>query len=332
MSGVFHGGGIAAAARAFGIAPADWLDLSTGINPAPPPLPELDPALFHRLPDADLMLKTREAARRFYASGDVLPIAAPGTQPLIRILAATGGRGRVAILSPTYGEYRAVFSAAGFDVDEISTLDAVTHAHRFVIVVNPNNPDGRLYSRADLLALSLDLAGNGTTLVVDEAFGELHPHESLAGAVGHHPHLVVLKSFGKFFGYAGIRLSFAIAGEDHAAALETELGPWPASGPALAIARDFFALDPAPMCAAIQARAHALQVLLAANGLRVAGNAGLFLLVDTPAARALHLHLCGRGILTRIFDYRSNWMRIGLTANDSERERLANALADWNAR
>lgn len=329
MSGVFHGGGLAAAARAHGNRPEDWLDLSTGINPVPPALPVLDPALFHRLPDADLMNDARVAAQRFYASGDVLPIAASGTQPLIRILAARVGKGKVAILSPTYGEYRAVFSAAGHVVDEISGLDAVRPDHAIVVVVNPNNPDGRLFSRADLLALSLDLAGDDRTLIVDEAFGDLHPGESLAGAVGDHRHVVVLRSFGKFFGLAGIRLSFAIAGADHAAALEAGLGPWPVSGPALAIARDVFARDPAPIRQAIRARADAMARLFADRGLKVAADAGLFLLIETPDAQALHAHLCGHAILTRIFDYRKTWMRVGLAADDHALERLSDALSDW---
>lgn len=331
MSGVFHGGGVAAAARAFGLAPGEWLDLSTGINPTAPALPALDAALFHRLPDADLMAEAREAARRFYASGDVLPIAAAGTQPLIRILAARGELGRVAILSPTYGEYRAVFQAAGHAVDDIATLDAVRPEHRFVVVVNPNNPDGRLFSRADLLALSLDLAGNDQTLIVDEAFGDLHPGESLAGLVAHHPHLIVLRSFGKFFGYAGIRLSFAISGAAHAEALQAALGPWPVSGPALAIAKGLFALDPEPIRTGIFRRSESLQALLSRSELRVAANAGLFLLIETPFAARLHTHLCRNGILTRIFDYRSDWMRIGLPPDDVADERLARALADWRA-
>lgn len=332
MSGVFHGGGVAAAARAYGHAPADWLDLSTGINPAPPDLPVLEPALFHRLPDADLTSDVRLAAQRFYASGDVLPIAAAGTQPLIRILASRAARGRVAVLSPTYGEYRAVFAAAGHAVDEVSGLDAVRPEHRVVVAVNPNNPDGRLYSRADLLALSLDLAGDDRLLVVDEAFGDMHPGESLAGAVGHHPHVVVLRSFGKFFGLAGIRLSFAIAGADHAAALEAGLGPWPVSGPALAIARALFARDPAPIRQAIRHRAEALGQVFAGRGLRVVADAGLFLLIETPEAEALHAHLCRHAILTRIFDYRKTWMRVGLAADAQALARLSDALSAWRPR
>ncbi len=332
MSHVFHGGGVSAAAQAYGIAVADWLDLSTGINPVPPALPAFDPQLFHRLPDADLLGEARRAAARFYRSGDVLPIAAAGTHPLIRLLAAKTQKGRVAILSPTYGEYRAVFSATGHAVDEIATLSEVAAEHGVVIVVNPNNPDGRRYSRADLLALSLDLAERGAMLIVDEAFGELHPETSLAGLVAHHPHLVVLKSFGKFFGFAGVRLSFAIAGEDHAATIEAGLGPWAVSGPALALAKHCFALDAEAIRREIWQQARRLETVLSVAGLRIVANAGLFLLVEAPDPAALHAHLCRHAILTRIFDYRTNWMRIGLPADQAGLDRLQSALKAWSNR
>lgn len=332
MSKLFHGGGIAAAARAYGIAPQDWLDLSTGINPVPPALPTLDLQLFHRLPDMDLFEAARQAAARFYGSGDVLPIAAAGTQPLIRVLAGSVERGRVAILSPTYGEYRTVFSTAGHAVDEVSTLSDVTEEHRAVVVVNPNNPDGRRHSKADLLALSLDLSERGALLIIDEAFGEMQPEASLAGVVAHHPHLVVLKSFGKFFGFAGVRLSFAITGERHAATLEAGLGPWPVSGPALALASHCFELDANSIRRQIWKQAGQLEELLTAAGLRVVANAGLFLLVEDTKASVLHAHLCQNAILTRIFDYRRDWLRIGLPADGAGFGRLRSALQNWSRR
>lgn len=330
MSGVFHGGGIAAAARRFEIPAERWLDLSTGINPVTPDLPSLPSSLFQRLPDADLLLETREAAGRFYGSGAVLPIASPGTQAMIRILAGQIAKSRVAIVSPTYGEYRAVFGAAGHRIDEVAELSGISAVHDVVIIVNPNNPDGRRYSRADLIALSLDLAGRGATLIVDEAFGDLYPEASLARDVAHHPHLIVLKSLGKFFGLAGLRLSFAVCGEPYADALEEGLGPWPVSGLALAIARHCLALDPEPLRMEIRRRAAEVEAVLKAHRLRVAANAGLFLLVETPQAHVLHDHLCRSAILTRVFDIRTDWIRLGLPADAEGLARLDAALSNWS--
>ena len=339
MSGVvFHGGGIAAAAEAYGIEPGRWLDLSTGINPCPPDLPALDPSLWHRLPDSDLAAKARLAAQDFYRCGAVLPILAAGTQPLIRGLArlaagpdARGQGARVAILSPTYGEYRAVFDAAGFVVDEIAELGDITVDHVAVVIVNPNNPTGRRFSRADLLALALQLSGRDAMLIVDEAFGDIEPTRSLAGAVDHHPHLVVLKSFGKFFGFAGLRLSAAISGEAYASLLEESLGPWPVSGPALAIAIDFYQADPMPVRDGIRSRYVAMRELIHRHGLKLAGDAELFLLIETPKAAALHDHLCRAAILTRRFDYRPDWLRLGQCAHSEDLARLDQALGEWSA-
>lgn len=331
MSGtIFHGGGVVDAAAHYGRPVSEWLDLSTGINPCPPDLPALAPDLWHRLPDKDLMLDARRAAARYYGSGDLLPIAAAGTQPLIRLLAGMADKSRrVAILSPTYGEYSAVFSRAGFAVDTVTSLADIGEAHGVVIVVNPNNPDGRCFSRADLLALALQLSRVGTMLIVDEAFGDLTPGLSLAGQVAHNPHLVVLRSFGKFFGYAGLRLSFAIAGNDTAAALEEGLGPWPVSGPALSIATALFAADAHAIRAKIEGQHAALAHVLASVGLEIVGGTGLYVLIALENAAQLHDHLCRHAILTRKFDYDSRWLRIGLCKSTGELERLTDALQEW---
>jgi cobalamin biosynthesis protein CobC len=332
MSGVFHGGGVAEAAAFYGRSADEWLDLSTGINPCPPPIPELQPSLWQRLPDKDVSIAARLAAAKYYGSGGILPIAAAGTQPLIRLLAGLAERAkRVAILAPTYGEYRAVFERAGFAVDDIADFDALSEAHGTVIVVNPNNPDGRTYSHGDLRALSLQMAAREAMLIVDEAFGDLVPDVSLAADVAHNPHLVVLRSFGKFFGLAGLRLSFAIAGKAYASALEEGLGPWPVSGPALSIATNLMSGDMATIRDGIATRHAALCNVLSKNGLKIVGGTDLFVLVSVPNAADFHAHLCRHAILTRKFSYRDDWLRIGLCADDGELQRLSAALQDWEA-
>ena len=331
MSGkLFHGGGIAEAAAHYGRPVSEWLDLSTGINPSPPDLPALAPDLWHRLPDKDLMEEARRAAARYYGSGDLLPIAAAGTQPLIRLLAGMADkRRRVAILSPTYGEYSAVFGRAGFGVDAVADFSEIGEAHGVVIIVNPNNPDGKMYTRADLLALALQLSGSGAMLIVDEAFGDLMPGLSLTADVADNPHLVVLRSFGKFFGFAGLRLSFAIAGRDMAAGLEEGLGPWPVSGPALSIATALFATDTQAIRTRIEGQHAALAQVLGSVGFVIAGGTSLYALIDLQNAAGLHDHLCRQAILTRKFDYDACWLRIGLCSSKAGLDRLKNALQEW---
>ena len=172
---VKHGGGLAEAAARHGGSPADWLDLSTGINPVPAALPDLPSAIWARLPDRDLTDDARAAAARFYgASGGCLPLPAPGTQAAIqRLPALAGNRGDAAILGPTYGEYAHVFARAGLRVDVIDRLSGVSDRHRIVVVVNPNNPDGRIVARDDLLALADRMATRSGFMVVDAAFADV---------------------------------------------------------------------------------------------------------------------------------------------------------------
>lgn len=327
---IAHGGGIAAAAARFGGSPEDWLDLSTGINPNPVMVPEVDGAAWHRLPDRHRQDAARVAAASYYRTPNVLPLPVPGTQSVIQLLPrlAPAGR-RAAVLSPTYGEYARVLGNAGFVVDRIESLDGVTPAHGLVVVVNPNNPDGRFFPRNVLLALHSRVAGAGGLLLVDEAFGDMRPENCIAPLAGdERPDLLVFRSFGKFFGLAGLRLGF-VAGP--APVLETIadwLGPWAVSGPALTIATKLMASDTTLIRHAIEQRKAALDAVLFGAGLAVAGGTGLFSLVEHDVAAALHEGLCRHHILVRPFDYNTRWLRFGLTPDAASDARLAAALRD----
>lgn len=328
---IAHGGGLAEAARRHGGAPGDWLDLSTGINPVPAALPALGSSVWARLPDRDLFEAARLAAQGFYgAAPDVLPLPVPGTQALIQRLPGLIDTGaRAAILGPTYGEYALVFRRAGMDADVIASLSELDETHRTAVIVNPNNPDGRITTKAELLDVAGRMATREGMLVVDEAFADADPRESLAAEAGTRRGLVVLRSFGKFFGLAGLRLGFLIADAETTARVESALGPWAVSGPALAIAasilRDADAI--AGMRVSIAARHDAMKRVLLGAGLTIRGGTPLFFLVEHQRAAALHDALCRRRILVRAFDYASDWLRFGLAPDAASEVRLATALA-----
>ncbi len=335
---IVHGGGVTAAARLHGGSADEWLDLSTGINPNAIKIPPIPESVWHRLPDQHVVERARLAAQAYYRCGECLPLAVPGTQSVIQLLPRLVPAGRrVAVLSPTYGEYGRVFAQAGFAVDEIADLDAVTDAHGLVVVVNPNNPDGRLHAADRLMALQRRLRGQDAWLVVDEAFGDTVPEASLApGAFGpahasglrasDTGNLVIFRSFGKFFGLAGIRLGFVIADRSLQDRFEEWLGPWAVSGPALWLAAAVLANDTAEIGRRIAERHRALCTVLADAGLSVAGGTGLFALVAHRRAAAIHEHLCRHHILVRKFDYDPEWLRFGLTADTQQDRRLASAL------
>jgi cobalamin biosynthesis protein CobC len=321
-----HGGDLAAARARFPGAPEPFIDLSTGINPFSYPVPSLRPEVFARLPEpAALDRLAAIAAKAYGAPSEAHVVAAPGLQILLPMVAALVPPGRAAVLAPTYAEHARVAALAGHAVREAAEIGALAGAD-LVIVVNPNNPDGRLIARDVLLARADALAPG--LLVIDEAFMDAGAADaSLAGEVAR-PNLVVLRSFGKFFGLAGLRLGFALAPPALATRLRAVLGPWAVSGPALAIGA--VALADAAWIAATRARlataVQRLDALLAGAGLEVAGGTALFRFVRTPAAGALFDRLGRAGIFVRRFAEQPTWLRIGLPGSETEWERLEKAL------
>jgi cobalamin biosynthetic protein CobC len=236
---------------------------------------------------------------------------------------------RVAIFAPTYGEYRRVFEMAGMAVDAVTSPAQITPAHGFVVVVNPNNPDGRMFSPETLFSLWQKLHAQNATLLVDEAFGDCFPEASVAGQVQDMPGLVVFRSFGKFFGLAGLRLGFVIAEPSIQQRFSEGLGPWAVSGPALALADQLMRGDTGAILAGITQRNAALAGILQDAALTVVGGTPLFLLVADPRASALHRHLSQQRILVRPFDYAPEWLRVGLTPDAEADAQLASALSRW---
>jgi cobalamin biosynthetic protein CobC len=326
-----HGGGLAAARRLFTDAPEPFIDLSTGINPYSYPLPQLSPDLFTRLPDPEALAAIAAIAAESYAAPSAAHVVpAPGTQVLPPLVTALVAPGRAAVAGPTYREHARAAALAGHRVSEISDLDAAREAI-LVIVTNPNNPDGRLFDRNELIALAKRLARRGGLLIVDEAFMDVGPRDaSLAGEVGRNA-IVVLRSFGKFFGLAGIRLGFALAAPQLAMRLAATLGPWAVSGPALAIGAAGLA-DRAwaeDMRKSLVAAADRLKTILSSAGLEIIGGTELFLLARTPAAPDLFDHLGRAGILVRSFPEQPSWLRFGLPGSEAAWTRLQIAMAAY---
>lgn len=294
-----HGGGLDAAMAAHGGTRADWLDLSTGINPVPFPLPAIPGHAWTALPDRAATEALILAARRFWQvppEAEVIP--APGLSALIARLPQALGAPRIRIPGPTYNEYAASFAQAGIPLTDDPAAPAV--------LVHPNNPTGRLWP-ADLLP---------PLAVVDESFCDTTPSESHVARTAA-PGTLVLKSFGKFWGLAGLRLGFAILHPGPVATrLREFLGPWPVSGPALAIGTA--ALNDPAWAATTRQRlatdAARLDALLTAKGAKVLGGTPLFRLTEVDDAPAWAARLARHRILARIFPYSKTWLRLGLPA------------------
>jgi cobalamin biosynthetic protein CobC len=328
-----HGGNLGDARARYGTPPGGWVDLSTGINPHPYPLPDLPPALWTALPQADDHAALLAAAAGAYgAPSPESLVAAPGTQALIQLLPRVLGSDRAAVIGPTYGEYAPAWRAAGACVREVDDLDAglaaLDGARRpALILCNPNNPDGRRIEPARLTALADRLARRAGTLVVDEAFADVVPSVSVAAAADRSG-LVVLRSFGKFFGLAGLRLGFAVAAPDLAAALGRALGPWAVAGPALAVGRTALTDDAwqTAMRARLDREAAELRRLLGRAGLEIAGGTPLYVLARHAQAATCHDRLAREGLWVRAFPERPERLRLGLPGSAAAWERLTAAL------
>jgi cobalamin biosynthesis protein CobC len=323
----YHGGALDVARRLCPEAPEPWIDLSTGVNPHAYPLPDLAPDIWTRLPDSEALAGLEAIAASRYGAKREAVVAGPGSQALIQTLARIAPKGAVAALGPTYRGHAEAFAAAGVRLLEAASLDTLAEVD-VAIVVNPNNPDGRVASRVDLLNLYERLSRRGGWLIVDEAFADFDGQaESLAPVVPPKG-AIVLRSFGKAYGLAGLRLGFAIASPNIADALRAALGPWPISGPAIAIGRTALA-DPewiAAMSVRLGADAARLDALLETSRWRIVGGTRLFRLAARADADAAFRRLLTAGILTRPFAGAPGCLRFGIPAKETHWERLSAAL------
>jgi len=323
-----HGGDLDAARKLFPGAPEPFVDLSTAINPHPYPIPHASPEDFARLPDAESLKRlTGNAATAYAAPSEANVVPAAGTQILMTLVAGLVPPGRAAILGPTYAEHARVAALAGHAVTTVPELAPLGEAD-LAIVVNPNNPDGRVFGTGELLRIAEKQRERSGLLVVDEAFVDAGPRgESLSPHV-EEANIIVLRSFGKFFGLAGIRLSFALAAKELAARLRASLGPWPVSGPALTVGKaalgDEDWIEQTRL--SLGKATHRLEVLLQDAGLESVGHTELFHLVRSPEAQQTFERLGRAGIFVRRFEEQSEWLRFGLPGEEDAWRRLEAAL------
>ncbi|SDP23887.1 L-threonine O-3-phosphate decarboxylase [Afipia sp. GAS231] len=262
------------------------------------------------------------AGAAYQSQAPILAVA--GAQAAIQLIPKLSAPARARILTPTYNEHVAALRSAGWQVDEVTTLAALEGAD-LAVVVNPNNPDGRSHAPEDLLRLAARVG----RLVVDESFADARPDLSLASKAAQ-GRLVVLRSFGKFYGLAGMRLGFILGSDADIAALTEMAGPWPVSGPAIAIGTA--ALSDRAWAEATVARLRAdvarLDGLAQSARWKLVGGTELFRLYDTQSATAAQEKLARRQIWTRMFPYSDRWLRLGLPGQPAEWDRLAAALQD----
>ena len=330
-----HGGNLDMAISSYGGARENWCDLSTGINPLAYPFTAPSADSLTRLPDRHDIDRLEKAAASYYQPGDASDIlAVAGAQTGLSLLAPflaeklaqeRSATPAVAILSPTYNEYARCFARAGMAVSEVKDIDALYGAELAVICA-PNNPTGTQIG-TDALA---EIARHADMVLLDESFADVADTPLYCAETLPAENIICLKSFGKFFGLAGVRLGFVISTPDYISALRDAAGPWPVSGMAIEIATQAFADSRwhKDICVRLRQLSQEMDEMAISAGLSVAGGTPLFRLYHCADARALQHHLAQHHIWTRCFSYAPEWIRLGIMPPD-HMPRLASAFASW---
>lgn len=328
-----HGGRLCVARSLFPDVPQPWIDLSTGINPSSYPAPRASARERNRLPEPSELAKLEAvAAAAFGVDDPARVVATGGTENVLRLLPYLLKAASAVIAGPTYGSHADAWTRAGLETKVVddAELAARAAANTAMTVVSPNNPDGRVFGREQLQPLHDSLQANGGVLIVDEAFADLEPVHSVAGLAGTEraPRMIVLRSFGKFYGLAGVRLGFVIASASLATQLRHLLGDWPVSADALraglaAYADEAWAVKTRQR---LHRAAQRLDKLLIGGGMTIVGGTSLYRLARAPNARARFTQLISHGILARPFDYDSTLLRFGLPLGATDWRRVADAL------
>jgi len=336
--GLEHGGRIIAAAEQYGIPEKDWLDLSTGLNPNSWPVADVPVQLWQSLPEDNDGLQT--AANQYYGCEYCLPVA--GSQAAIQILPTLRAVSKVGIISPTYAEHAYNWKQAGHDVIQLSAGDVDKYLEQLdvLVVINPNNPTGKMFSIETLLTWYQQLSVNGGWLIVDEAFMDVTPEKSLLLS-GIKPGLIVLRSLGKFFGLAGVRCGFVITDKALLQRIATKLGPWSLTGPTRYIAKQALT-DTDWQNKTREQLTNAgvrLHQILKEHGLTPIGGTALFQWLTHPKAKEIYEACASQGILIRYFEKQASTkldicedevslpsLRFGLPAKEQQWQRLITVL------
>jgi cobalamin biosynthetic protein CobC len=333
---VEHGGKLLQVAREYGSDPEEWLDLSTGVSPFTYPVGDIPACVWNQLPQTDDGL---EAAAKSYYNAPHEPLAVAGSQAAIMALPAVlreklGRCGVVALPRVGYKEHEHAWRSFVHNQQQWTVLyyddspgQALLEQSDVLVVINPNNPSANLLSRAQLHKLHRQVAEQGGWLIVDEAFVDITPQCSVLSADKQLENLLVLRSVGKFFGLAGVRVGFLFAEAEIKAVMQEHLGPWCVTGPSRWVMRQALADTAWQQSSRVRikrAGARLQQLLSRYLALPMAGS-HLFTTLYLQDAARLHDLLCREQILCRLCDEK-NALRFGLPGDQAQWQQLEQAL------
>jgi len=329
---MIHGGQLSRVAKQFNISKEQWLDLSTGIAPFSYEIPNIPLKVWQDLPTIPNTLI--EAAKTYYQAEYCWPVA--GSQALIeklpRLWNDIKGIGNKTNSAQTkhaylpkvgYKEHQQAWSKAGYQLHFYQQkLPTDIQENSVVVVINPNNPLTDVFSIEQMLKLQNHCAQKQALLIIDEAFADI-----FEPAFSFTPYILssdvlVLRSFGKFFGLAGIRIGFVCSNQEWNNLLQEESGPWAVNGPALFIAEQALKDTQWQLTQKqkLQKQSETMQVLLKQYlpVIRIEAN-NLFITVFLDNASSVYQQLCQSAIYVRLTD-ESNALRFGIADSEQLRQ------------
>ena len=339
---ILHGGQLSRVAEQFNIPEENWLDLSTGIAPFSYPIPVIPLKIWQDLPTIPKSLI--DVAKDYYQADYCWPLA--GSQQLIEKLPALWNnkinsqdpqRIKHAYLPKVgYKEHQQAWFKAGYQLHFYQAeLPTDIETNSVVVVINPNNPLTDTFSIAQLIELQKQCFVQQALLIIDEAFADIFsPAFSFVSHLSKIPptlNVLVLRSFGKFFGLAGLRVGFVCSGQEWNTLIQQSSGPWAVNGPALFVTEK--ALKDKQWQAAqverLQQQSDAMQVLLKQYlPVKCIRANALFITVFLDNAAAVYQQLCQKALYVRLTD-ENDALRIGIT-NNSQLAQLKLILSTLN--
>ena len=318
-----HGGNIPWASKQFAIPENQWIDLSTGISPWHYPISTLSPRYFQQLPYATTQLY--QAAANYYGCPAEYLRAVPGSQYAIEQLPTLFAPQKIALPTWGYSEHQKAWQAQGSEIIHYTNHSELLQllnqqAIPYALIIRPNNPSAAFFTIEQVKQVEVLLQQkypNKHLLILDEAFIDLYPQASF---IRHPPgpRTVVLRSVGKFFGLAGIRLGFVCAQPALLQRLQAKLGQWLINGPSVGIGQQLFQDKPWAQQQRLRIRQQNKQLqqcLLQAGLPAPLHSAGLFTSVFGEPEKFLQIfiQLAKAGVLVRYFPHPTQaCLRFGL--------------------
>ncbi len=320
-----HGGQLQAASQHYNIPLENWLDLSTGISPFAYPLPPVPVKCWQRLPETNDGLEV--AAENYYGSPFLLPVS--GSQEAIQQLPYLFPIGqRVGIIKPAYHSHQQAWQRAGHHVMGLTSSEIEQKISEIdvLIIVNPTNPTAELFSPDTVMNWYKQLINNKGYLIIDEAFMDATPEQSVISKEPK-PGLIVLRSIGKFFGLAGVRLGFVWAENEILEQLASKQDDWSVSHPArwagaLALGDTTWQQQQQRRLLISSKR---LKTVLETKFKTCVFHAALFAYFKGDQAQSYHRKLAENGVLIRLFE-QPLALRFGLPASNEQWQCLEGAL------